>query len=146
MDNPKKVIEHNAARIFSNSIAPALKRIEARMIRIEKTVTRFVPRMAITEKVKERHRETTLYLGNRCPCCSAVYVVDELGAVVHGSEFDHFYSRERRQFHETWLVCKPCHLELTAGKRAEHLDAFRAYQRRAKPLNRGKQVELPLEA
>ena len=102
--------------------------------------------MAITERVKQRHRETTLYLGCRCPCCSERFVVEESGAVTQGAEFDHFYSRERRQFHETWLVCKPCHLELTAGKRAEHLDAFRAYQRRAKRLNACKQTELPFES
>ena len=51
------------------------------------------------------------------------------------AEFDHFYSRERNGFEDTWLICVPCHQRLTiGGERAQQTDAFNLYQMRAARL------------
>ena len=127
----------------SIALAPVLERLEERVGAVEDRVSAFVPRRPITETTKARHRDVVRYLGGRCPCCGVEVVLDDQEGVV--GEYDHFYSRERREFHETWLVCSGCHGDLTYGRvlRAERLDAFKEYQRKAQEHEEGGQALLP---
>jgi hypothetical protein len=53
------------------------------------------------------------------------------GAVLE-AEYDHFYSRERNAFEDSWLICTPCHTRLTfGGEHTQVADAFNVYQGRA---------------
>lgn len=72
-----------------------------------------------------------------------VNVLGAAGAVLV-AEYDHFYSRERRGFAETWLVCRPCNGDLTVNGREAHAAAFEAYQARAGRFEASAQQELPL--
>lgn len=78
-----------------------------------------------------RHGSVLAALGGRCPCCGLARVLDDGGRVV-GADFDHYYSRERRDFTETWLICRPCHRRMT--DRTQFASAFEAYQQRADSL------------
>ena len=131
----KEPIEVQVRKAVACEISPALNRIEKRIPRIEESVDRYVPRRPLTEKTKKRHRDVILHLGGRCPCCGEVFVVTEDGGVIE-AEYDHFYSRERRSFQETWLVCKPCHKSLTSSSRADKTVEFQAYQRKAVRFDR----------
>jgi hypothetical protein len=73
-------------------------------------------------------------LGGHCPCCGITTIVDEYEIVIE-AEFDHFYSRERRYFEDTWLICRACHLDMK--NRVEYLPEFQVYQRRARVLDNG---------
>ena len=126
----------------ARAVAPMLRQIYARIANVEQTVNAYTPRRNLTESTKRRHREVVTYLGGRCPCCGEVFVVDGAGDVLPGAQYDHFYSRERRGFAETWLICRPCHLELTHGDRAERTIEFQAYQRKAAKLGNGAQLAL----
>ncbi len=100
----------------------------------------------LLETTKASHRNAVKRLGGRCPCCGLSQVIDSMGHSI--GEYDHFYSRERREFHETWLICETCHSDLTTGRvpRSERLDAFKEYQRRAKGIDGGTQAVLPFSA
>lgn len=116
----------------SELILPILEQLQEQVSSIEEHVVSFVPRRPIPESVKQRHKDVLDHLGGRCPCCGLITVIDEYG--VNG-EFDHFYSRERITFEETWLICKLCHLQMK--DRAHFTDEFRSYQRRAVALEGG---------
>ncbi len=110
------------------SLAPFVATLEARLAAVEDRVAANVPRRPITESTRKRHKAVLAKLGGPCPCCGVTRVLDDNGRVV-AAEFDHFYSRERRTFQETWLVCRPCHLMM--GVRTKFAAAFEAYQQRA---------------
>lgn len=114
-------------------VVPILERLERHVQAIGLRVDEVVPRRPITESTKELHRQTVLQLGGRCPCCLVIPVLDGEGSVI--GEFDHFYSRERNAFEETWLICRPCHLRMR--DRAMFTDEFRSYQRRAAAIESG---------
>ena len=122
----------------SNNLAiddlfPILEQLEQKVTRIEARIYEFVPRRHITDSVKYRHIKITSLLGGRCSCCGINKILD--GENIIDAEFDHFYSRERREFEDTWLICKPCHLNMK--ERITYTDEFRSYQRKAKALENG---------
>jgi len=129
-------------RTVAIALAPVLERLEERVGAVEDRVNAFVPRRPITVTTKARHRDVVRHLGNRCPCCGVEVVLDVQGCVI--GEYDHFYSRERRVFHETWLICLSCHGDLTYGQvlRVKRLDAFKEYQRKAQEYEAGVQAVL----
>jgi hypothetical protein len=52
------------------------------------------------------------------------------------AEFDHFYASSHPNGAHTWLICKPCHTGLTAGRvpREQREAEFRAYQNKRRRL------------
>ncbi|MBL6459160.1 KilA-N domain-containing protein [Belnapia sp. T6] len=79
----------------------------------------------------------------QCPCCQQTPVLDAAGQPLAGAEFDHFFHRGLNRPEHGWLICAPCHTELTRGGylvRFMRMPEFRAFQgavlehrRRAKP-------------
>lgn len=114
-------------------VLPILLRLEHHVRTLRHRIDEYVPRRSITESVKERHRLAVIALGRRCPCCGLVDAVDNEGRIL--GEFDHFYSRERTAFEETWLICRSCHLQMR--DRSAFTDEFRSYQRRAAAIEGG---------
>lgn len=123
------------------ALGPVLERIEAQLADVDARVSAFVPRRTITDSVKVRHRDVLRELGGRCPCCGTTPVVDDAGAVLQGAEWDHYYSRERRDFGEVWLICRPCHRGMR--DRHEPTAEFQAFQRRAAAIDGGQLRLLP---
>lgn len=82
------------------AVLRVLQSVDARLGRLEGRMASVVPRRHITDAVKRQHVDVVGYLGGRCPCCGVTEVVDMGGRVLE-PEFDHFYSRERRDFTET---------------------------------------------
>lgn len=119
---------------LAEALGPHVAVLDTRLAAPEERVAAHVPRKAITESVKRRHRAVLTALGGRCPCCGLARVLDDDGRV-HGAEWDHFYSRERRAFAEVWLVCRPCHLRM--ADRTKFAAAFEAFQQRAATLEAG---------
>ena len=67
----------------------------------------------------------------RCPCCGHEPVLDEAGAPLEGTEFDHAFHRGLNRPEHGWLVCRPCHREMTHGgylARFSRIHQFRAFQ------------------
>ena len=122
---------------IEEALAPHFDRLETKLEAVETRIASFVPRRNITEAVKRRHIETIAALGRRCPCCGVNEVLSVDDEIVDG-EFDHYYSRERRAFEETWLICKSCHSSM--GDRTPHVAAFHSYQVRAKQIAEGQLV------
>ena len=72
----------------------------------------------------------TPYRG-RCPCCGHEPVLDEAGLPLEGTEFDHAFHRGLNRPEHGWLVCRPCHREMTHGgylARFSRIHQFRAFQ------------------
>jgi hypothetical protein len=126
--------EQELAAQLGNAVATALvpymSRIENRLVNVEERVVAFVPRHPLTDSVKARHREVVARIGGRCPCCGERVVLDADGCVLD-AEYDHWYSRERRAFEDTWLICRPCHRRFAREGRTERSVEFHAYQRKA---------------
>ena len=127
-------------KAIHDALTPQLERIETKLEAVEERIAAHVPRRPVTEATKQRHRDVVATLGRRCPCCGINEILDECRAVVD-AEYDHFYSRERREFTETWLICRSCHLDMS--DRTEHTAAFQAYQQRAAQIEAG---QMPLFA
>ena len=115
-------------------IMPILEQLQSSVSTIEEKVTAFVPRKHITDTVKNRHIHVIWTLGGKCPCCGIEEIVIDF-SIVKNAEFDHFYSRERRYFEDTWLICRECHLNMK--DRIDYLPEFQVYQRRAKNVDNG---------
>ncbi|PZR07505.1 MAG: hypothetical protein DI532_23470 [Azospirillum brasilense] len=67
----------------------------------------------------------------RCPCCGHEPVLSEAGMPLEGTEFDHAFHRGLNRPEHGWLVCRPCHRELTHGgylERFSRIHQFRAFQ------------------
>lgn len=122
-------------------VVPMLHRLEQHVISISEHIHQYVPRKPIPVSVKERHRLVIAALGSRCPCCGLAKVLDPEGRILD-AEFDHFYSRERNAFEETWLICRSCHQQMR--DRPIFTDEFRSYQRRAAAVEGG-QLQLILK-
>ena len=122
------------AQAISGARRPRVDRLEARLIALEERVAANVPRKSISAATKQRHREAVTALGGRCPCCGVTEIINTHGAVID-AEYDHFYSRERRNFDETWLICRPCNRDMK--NRHLRTSEFQAYQRRAAQLESG---------
>ncbi len=130
---------HVIRQALQQELEHHIERLETKLVNVEARVSEFVPRRNITETVKRRHREAIKALGKRCPCCGINVVLTATDSVVQ-AEFDHFYSRERRAFEETWLICRTCHKDM--ADRTTHVAAFQAYQVRARQLIDGQQLAL----
>lgn len=122
------------AKAIHDALAPHLQRIETKLDAVEARIASHVPRRPVTDSTKRRHKEVVAALGSRCPCCGVSEVLDATG-VVQRAEYDHFYSRERRDFAETWLICVPCHRDMS--DRVRYTAAFQAYQQRAVQIEAG---------
>lgn len=123
------------------SLGPYVSRLEFRLEAVEDRIAAHVPRRNITRTTKHRHQKVIAALGNRCPCCGVNVVLDDERCVID-AEFDHFYSRERREFSETWLICQECHLDMR--DRSFFIVEFQAYQKRATSIENG-QLELMID-
>lgn len=125
---------NQSGELTATTLLSALQRLEQQIHYIGRRVDEFVPRRPIPSSVKERHIIIVSQLGGRCPCCGVESVLDESGAIING-EFDHFFSRERNAFEETWLICRSCHLQMK--DRIRFTDQFRVYQQRAAAIEGG---------
>lgn len=118
---------------IQTDLFPILEQMQRHLSKIERRVDEFVPRRHITETVKRKHIEIITLLGDRCPCCGVNQILDD--GIICNAEFDHFYSRERREYEDTWLICKSCHLNMCT--RSDYIDEFRCYQKKARALEGG---------
>jgi phage regulator Rha-like protein len=93
-------------------------------------------RRALSEATRRGHLEDIRSLGGRCPCCNMADVVTADAARTPFAEFDHFYASSHPNGAHTWLICKPCHTGLTAGRvpREQREAEFRAYQNKRRRL------------
>jgi hypothetical protein len=79
----------------------------------------------------------------QCPCCNRNPVLSADGQPLAGAELDHFFHRGLNRPEHGWLICAPCHTDLTHGGylvRFMRMPEFRAFQgavlehrRRARP-------------
>ncbi|HYZ20902.1 MAG TPA: hypothetical protein VE690_01980 [Rhodopila sp.] len=90
--------------------------------------------LKLSAETKRVHREVIRlapYAG-RCPCCLDTRVVDDQGQVIPPAEYDHFWGGAYNAPIHSWLICRPCHLELSNDRHLawyHHLQMrFRAYQ------------------
>ena len=122
------------AEAVTSALEPLVIQLDERLAAVEDRVAANVPRRPITDTTKRRHRDVVAALGGRCPCCGIVEVLDGDGKP-DGAEYDHFYSRERREFADTWLICRSCHRGMR--DRAAYTVAFNAYQQRSAMVEEG---------
>jgi len=67
----------------------------------------------------------------RCPCCMAERVLAEAAQITPGAEFDHFFHCSLNRPEHGWLICTPCHRELTYDgylSRFRRVPEFRRFQ------------------
>ena len=83
----------------------------------------------------------------QCPSCETVPVLTTDLQVGEGAQFDHFYHHGLNRPEHGWLVCKPCHHELTHGgylARFMRMPEFRRFQDAVRDAVRaGKAQRLP---
>lgn len=48
-----------------------------------------------------------------CPCCLQTKVVSDDGTLIPPVEFDHFLGQVYNAPAHSWLICRPCHQDLT---------------------------------
>jgi hypothetical protein len=66
-----------------------------------------------------------------CPCCRTRGVLSAEGRRVAGAQFDHFFDRALNRPEHGWLICRPCHEDLTRGGyliRFSRIPEFRGFQ------------------
>ncbi|APT60377.1 hypothetical protein RGI145_23830 (plasmid) [Roseomonas gilardii] len=66
-----------------------------------------------------------------CPCCGHEPVLDAAGLPLAEAEFDHAFHRGLNRPEHGWLICRPCHREMTHGgylARFSRIHQFRAFQ------------------
>lgn len=99
-------------------------------------------RRNLTEPTKRQHVDDISDLGGRCPCCGTATVVKDRTRTAF-SDFDHFYQSSHPNPEHTWLICRPCHNDLTTGRvpRTEREKVFGAYQDQRRRLP-GRQARL----
>ena len=107
--------------------------LETRLAALEERVVAHVPRKAIRERVKARHRAVLKACHGLCPCCLTARILDDQGRFC--GEFDHYFSRERREFTEVWPLCRACHRRM--ADRTRYAAAFEAYLTRAEQVEAG---------
>jgi hypothetical protein len=70
------------------------------------------------------------FVGN-CPCCRTRSVLSPEARPVAGAQFDHFFDRALNRPEHGWLICKPCHEDLSRGGyliRFSRIPEFRGFQ------------------
>jgi hypothetical protein len=117
-----------------------IKRVSDQIAAVARDVTILRQELArrrreIKDGIKRHDVAALATLGGRCPCCWSRDVVAD-GKKTAAGEFDHFYSASKPDIEHTWLICKPCHSDLTAGRiaRDEREAEFRAYQNRRRRM------------
>lgn len=92
-------------------------------------------RRRIKDSVKAEIAKHTDWLGQRCPCCGINEVVTHNIASPF-AEFDHFYQNSLPDANHVWLICKPCHIELTTGRiqRGDRQAEFNSFQAKRQRL------------
>lgn len=95
-------------------------------------------RREIKDGVKRQHIAAIGALGGRYPCRGSATIIHQDGRKAQGAEFDHSYEASKQDAEETWLVCQPCHADLTIGRlQHDQREAeFRTYQNRRRRLVR----------
>lgn len=92
-------------------------------------------RKRIKDSVKQEITKHTQALGGKCPCCGTADVIVRESPSCF-AEFDHFYQNSQADSDHVWLICKPCHAELTNGRvaRGDRQDEFNAFQKKRRRL------------
>lgn len=148
MNESKKEAEQavdSVLRDFQKHIDQRFDEMHAGQQRLFELIDQLAPRRKpIPVRVKAEHIRATRQLGSLCPNCSRRPVLDAEGEIFEGlAEFDHFLHKHVPDADHTWLICTPCHRDLTADftTRGEALPQFTVYQNRRKQLQ--VQVVLP---
>jgi Rha family phage regulatory protein len=118
----------------------AIERVETKVEAISRDVE-FVKnhiikgRKNLLSATKTEHIQAVEMMGGRCPCCGRAEIVTN-GKKSPFAEYDHFYENSRADIDHTWLICKPCHADLTTGRvlRRDREPEFRAYQAKRQRL------------
>lgn len=101
-------------------------------------------RRGILQETKNEHVQAVLrFYHGKCPICAITKVVDDEGQRIPPAEFDHFMANHRPDVGATWLICQPCHREITHSDRSR-LDAtpdFQSYQRKRKSVQHSLDLE-----
>lgn len=121
----------------------AIKRVESRVDGLAQDVASIKARVCngrrnLTIATKRVHVDALTYMGGRCPNCSHHDVVEKSQRLPF-AEFDHFYQNSLPDADHTWLICKPCHSDLTRGQqqRDQAEAMFRAYQTKRRRIPGG---------
>jgi hypothetical protein len=95
------VLEHNQRDMLFllRSLRLALQNVRVRLSPETRRIHRAVIRLAP--------------FNGRCPCCLETPVVAENGAVIPPAEFDHFWGPVYSAPVHSWLICQPCHQDLS---------------------------------
>jgi len=98
-------------------------------------------RRNLTIATKDAHVLAIRKMGKRCPCCGTNDVLNTDGERLLGAEFDHFYSSSKADVDATWLICAPCHRELSANHvtRDQREPEFKAYQNMRRRMTGGQE-------
>lgn len=72
-------------------------------------------RVEVSPETRRIHRAVVRLspFDGRCPCCLETKVVDDNGALMPRVEFDHFWGPVYNAPVHSWLICRPCHQDLT---------------------------------
>jgi uncharacterized coiled-coil protein SlyX len=100
-------------------------------------------RRNLTDKTKREHIDALALFGGKCPCCGTAQIICDDGTRSAFSQFDHFYDNQHPDAQHTWLICTPCHSDLTRSiaSRTERRAEFDAYQNKRQRLP-GRQIKL----
>ncbi len=118
-----------------DDLASAIRRVSDQVAAVAHDVAAVKQELArrrreIPDAVRRHHVAATGNLGGRCPCCGSREVIAADGKKASGAEYDHFYASAKPDAAHTWLICQPCHRDLTTGRiaRDECEAQFRSYQ------------------
>jgi hypothetical protein len=72
-------------------------------------------RVELSPETRRIHREVIRMepFNGLCPCCLKTKVVTEKGKLIPPVEFDHFLGVVYSAPVHSWLICRPCHQDLT---------------------------------
>jgi hypothetical protein len=91
-------------------------------------------RVELSPETRRIHREIIRMepFNGVCPCCLETKVLSEDGAFISPVEFDHFWGPAYSAPVHSWLICRPCHQDLTNDRHltwyARLTTRFRLYQ------------------
>lgn len=81
-------------------------------------------RIGLSGETRRIHRDVVRMepFNGFCPCCLETKVVDDDGRRIPPAEYDHFVGSSYNAPVHSWLICRPCHLDLTNDR---HLGWYR---------------------
>jgi hypothetical protein len=120
---------------------------------VKKEVITINDRLSVVEQAVKSNRkrpapsvklqiiDAAIALGGSCPCCRTAVIICE-GVLSPFAELDHFYANSKADINHVWIICKPCHRDLTTGRversaREAEFKSFHA-QRKRLPHKQGK--------